>query len=141
MENTLHGWCDIIQKELNEQMEQARNGIRNSSQLQDIDMLLHSLKSVKAIIAMEEASQGNYNRGGYNAYHGYNANPNSADYGRGYGGYEADGYNRRGRDSMGRYTAEGENLAQELQKLISQAPTPQIRMDMEHLAQKINNAM
>ena len=138
----LYELCETLNKELEEVFKETTQKGMNSTYLDYIDKLTHSLKSVKTIIAMEESKGGNYgNNGSYNRYYAY---PNSSEYGRGGygdGGYgEGDGYGRRGRDSMGRYTASGD-LAQELQKLIGQAPTPQIRMDMEHLAQKINNAM
>ena len=142
----LYELCETLNKELEEVFKETTQKGMNSTYLDYIDKLTHSLKSVKTIIAMEESKGGNYgNGGGYNGYNRYYANPNSVDYNRGGYGYdggygEGDGYGRRGRDSMGRYTSDGD-LAQELQKLIGQAPTPQIRMDMEHLAQKINNAM
>lgn len=141
----LYELCEALTRELEDVFKKVSQSGMNSTMLEYIDKLTHSLKSVKTIIAMEESKGGNYeNNGGYGAYNRYYANPNFADYGRGGygdGGYgEGDGYGRRGRDSMGRYTSGGD-LAQELQKLIGQAPTPQIRMDMEHLAQKINNAM
>jgi len=139
----LYELCEALNKELEEVFKETSQKGMNSTYLDYIDKLTHSLKSVKTIIAMEESKGGNYGNGSYGAYNRYYANPNSVDYNRGGygdGGYGENGYGRRGRDSMGRYTAEGD-LAQELQKLIGQAPTPQIRMDMEHLAQKINNAM
>ena len=143
----LHELCEMITDEITDAKKklEKNGGKLTAGDLDYIDKLTHSIKSVKAVIAMEESKGGNYgNNGGYNAYNRYYAYPNSAEYGRGGygdGGYgEGDGYGRRGRNSMGRYTAEGGDLVQELQKLISQAPTPQIRMDMEHLAQKINNA-
>lgn len=141
----LYELCETLTRELEDVFKKVSQSGMNSTMLEYIDKLTHSLKSVKTIIAMEESKGGNYgNNDGYGTYNRYYANPNSADYGSGGysdGGYgEGDGYGRRGRDSMGRYTSGGD-LAQELQKLIGQAPTPQIRMDMEHLAQKINNAM
>lgn len=154
---TLYELCEVLSREIEDQTQKVIKGGMDQGSLEIIDKLTHALKSVKTTLAMEEAQQGGYQAyragGGYNASGGYNAHdryyayPNSSEYGAGgYGeggyneGYGEGGYGRRGRNSMGRYTAEGANLGEELQKLIQKAPTPQIRMDMEHLMQKINNA-
>ena len=133
MMNDLYEMCEILSKELTEVKNRARQGGLNSSMMDYIDKLTHSIKSIKTTIAMEESGM-SYRDGGYNRYY---ANPNTyGEYNRGYhddgmGGGE---YNRRGYN-------EGGSFAQEIQRLIGKAPTPQMRMEMEHLAQKANNAM
>lgn len=130
----MHEWCEILNEELAKRKNDARNGgIKSMGDLEEIDKLTHALKSVKTIMAMEEGGYSHADRGG-----SYGYNPNTY-YERGY--YDGGNSYRRGRDSMGRYSSEGENLAQKIKGMIGEAPTPQIRMELERLAQQINNAM
>ena len=77
---SMHKLCEMLEKELDKIVQR---GDINSANLQIIDQLTHSLKSIKAIEAMDEGEE-----------------------------YSHDGYSRRGgysnrRDSMGRYSREG----------------------------------
>lgn len=101
---TLYELCETISRELadaNDKIHQA-GGKLSSGDVDYINKLTHSMKSIKTTIAMMEAEDGGYsNRGrsyndgrsysdgrSYNSYRGNSYDPN---------GYDADGEYRRGR--------------------------------------------
>ena len=95
---TLYELCETISRELadaNEKIHQA-GGKLSSGDVDYINKLTHSMKSIKTTIAMMEAEDGGYsNRGrsyndgrSYNSYRGNSYDPN---------GYDAEGSYRRGR--------------------------------------------
>ena len=88
--NDLHGACDIVGQELGELLDkvEANGGKMSTADLDELDKLTHSIKSVKTTIAMMDAEGGSYRDG----------DRSERMYNDGYGSYG------RRRDSMGRYT-------------------------------------
>ena len=86
----LHGACDAVSQELGDLLDKVENngGKMSSADLDELDKLTHSIKSVKTTLAMMDAEGGSYR-------------DSSSDrmYNDGYGSYA------RRRDSMGRYTS------------------------------------
>lgn len=95
-----------------------------------LDLWLHSLKSLRTVIALDEAE----GEGGYGNYGNYREG-NGGGYSRGYmrGGYSEGGYGARGRgrnarrNSMGQYAAGAEDYVRKLEKLMDEAPNDQMR--------------
>lgn len=95
-----------------------------------LDLWLHSLKSLRTVLAMDEAD----GEGGYGNYGNYREG-NGGGYSRGYmrGGYSEGGYSARGRgrnarrNSMGQYAAGAEDYVHKLEKLMDEAPNDQMR--------------
>lgn len=103
-----------------------------------MDLWLHSLKSLRTVIAMDEAEgEGSY--GNYGNYREGNSGGNGGGYSRDYmrGGYSEGGYSARGRgrnarrNSMGRYAAGDEEYIQKLEKLMEEAPNDQMRQSIQ----------
>lgn len=145
--------CDTLGRALKEANEKLRNagGKVTSADMEYIDKLTHSLKSIKTSIAMMEAEDmdegGSYDGGSYRMRGGYSRE------GRDYrGSYEGGSYARgRGpyanRDSMGRYASgysrDGYSMhgdmVDELRELMNDAPDEQTRQEMQNLIRKIEN--
>ena len=126
--NDLHELCETISKEIGEANDKIRNagGKLSAGDVDYIDKLTHTLKSVKATIAMMEGEDG---------YSGYNGG--SYRYSRDGGSYAPR------RDSMGRYSRRGYSrsgdLAEQLHGLMQDAPNDQIRREIQRLADKVES--
>ena len=93
LEELLHKYCERITQELDEKFVSIENVPKITPQdLEVIDMLLHSLKSIKTVLAMVESD---------NKYSG-------TYYPRYSGNYS---YSGRNRDSMGRYTRDNDKAS------------------------------
>jgi hypothetical protein len=103
--------------------------------LEIIDKLAHAIKNLDKIIETyeEQGYSGDYDNMG-DSYDG--------SYGRRYSrerGYSrARGRNAR-RDSMGRYSRDGKMMARELRELMEDAPNDSIKMEIQRIAQKVEN--
>ena len=144
----LHELCETIGRAINTSNEKIRTagGKVTSADMDYVDKLTHSLKSVKAIIKMiedEEMDDGEYSgysRNGYSRrmYRGSYADGsyNDGSYARGRGRYA-------NRDSMGRYSSNGGSyggsMVDELRELMNDAPDEQTRQEMQRLIQKMEN--
>lgn len=146
--NDLHELCETISREIGDANEKIRaaGGKLSAGDVDYIDKLTHTLKSVKATIAMMEDEDGYSSRpypDGMNGMGGsYRYSRNGGSY---RGGSYARGRNAR-RDSMGRYSREGgysrdEGLAEELRGLMEDAPSETIKRDMQRLVDKIEQQM
>ena len=92
---TLYDLCEIVSRELEECNEKVRKagGKISAGDVEYIDKLTHSLKSIKTTIAMMEAEdEDGYSNRGYMPYYG--------------GGMSYTGRMNAKRDSMGRYSRE-----------------------------------
>lgn len=136
--NELHELCETISSEIAESNEKIRaaGGKLSAGDVDYIDKLTHTLKSIKATIAMMEDEDGYssapYYMGG--SYRGGN---------RG-GSYRDGSYARRRntrRDSMGRYSSNGYSrdggMVEELRELMEDAPNEAIKRDIQRLVDKI----
>lgn len=96
---TLHDLCEVISRELEDANEKIRKagGKISAGDLEYIDKLTHSLKSIKTTIAMMEAEdEDGYSNRGYMPY---------------YGGMSYAGRMNAKRDSMGRYSRESRDYS------------------------------
>jgi len=136
---TLYDLCETISREIEEANEKIRKagGKLSAGDVDYIDKLTHSLKSIKTTIAMMESED----EGGYSGRmmmprygYAYNDGRSYADGGmmRGdsYGGMSNAGRRNARRDSMGRYTREGgysyadsmDSLLEEMRGMMGELP-------------------
>ena len=160
--DTLYELCETISMELescNEKIRQA-NGKLSPGDIDYLDKLTHTMKSLKAVIGMLEAQDsgysghfwdGRYYFDGGNSMEG-SSNRGSYEGASGRGSYEGGSSNRgsygRGRnanrDRMGRYAERGysradaeEDFRTEIEELMNKAPDEQSRKKLEKLMQEM----
>lgn len=112
--NTLYDLCEVVSRKLGEANEKIRidGGELCGGDVEYIDKLTHTLKSIKTVIAMMEAEDDGGYSGRYMPMHGYdmrrgNSYADGRD-GRTGGNSYARGRGRSAkRDSRGRYSREG----------------------------------
>lgn len=137
---------EMLCKELEEYGERDNLDVGG---LDVVDKLAHAIKNIDKIIEAEEYS-GRSSRGSYEGGRSYEGGYGGRSYEGGYGGrsyeggrssyegrsYEGGRSRGRGRssrrDSMGRYSS----AADELQRLIDEAPDEQTRMELERMMQR-----
>ena len=125
-----HELCESISKEISNANEdiKAKNGKMSAGDLETIDKLTHSLKSLKTAVAMMEAEDGNSNYDGGSYY--YN---DGRSYARGRNSYKYTGrYGRNG----GRYSRD-DGMIDELRQMAQEASNDQIKREIERLADKM----
>lgn len=144
--NDLHEMCETLCRALKEANEKIRagGGKVSTTDLDYINKLTHSMKSVKGTIAMIESEMddgGSYDSGSYRgrSYRG----------GSYRGSYDDGSYRGRGpyayRDNMGRYASHYSrdgysmhgSMADELRELMQDAPDEQTRQEFQRLIQKM----
>lgn len=136
--NDLHELCETISREIADANEKIRSagGKLTAGDVDYIDKLTHTLKSIKATVAMIEDEDGYSNRmypdmGG--SYRGYSRN-NRNGYSRARGRMNAR------RDSMGRYSggySRDDGMVEELRSLMEDAPNEAIKRDIQRIVDKI----
>lgn len=122
---TLHDLCEVISRELEDANEKIRKagGKISAGDLEYIDKLTHSLKSIKTTIAMMEAEdEDGYSNRGYMPYYG--------------GGMSYAGRMNAKRDSVGRYSREGRDYSRNHGYSYAE-DMEQTREEMRELAQKM----
>lgn len=123
--------CETISHEIAEANDKIRaaGGKLSAGDVDYIDKLTHTLKSIKGVEAMEE-SNGYSNRPSMDgSYRGY-----SRDY-RNRGSYRGS-YRGRNRDGMGRYSGD-DGMVSELRELMQDAPDDTVRRDIQRLIDKM----
>jgi len=143
----LHKLCETLGQEIKDVTKKVEknDGKMSAGDLEAVDKLTHSIKSIKTTIAMMEAEGegGEGYSGHYMPYYG-------RSYAREHEGsdYRGNSYARgRGakRDSMGRYSREGYSragdLADRLYTLMEEAPNEHIKDEFRRLAEKIEQQM
>ena len=133
----LHELCETVDRAITAANEKIRSagGKLSAGDIEYIDRLTHSLKSIKAVIKMEEEADMD---------DGYSERMYPRDYSR---RYDGGSYRGRGtyakRDSMGRYSSDyrysGGNMADELRSLMQDAPDEQTRQEMQRLIDKMEH--
>lgn len=139
----LYELCEMIMQETKEAKDKIRQagGKLTGADTEYLDRLTHILKSLKTTIMIMEdedgysSDGGNYTGDSYgNGDSSYRNYPNGGSYARGRGTYAK-------RDSRGRYSSYGYSrhgdMAEELRRLMNEAPNDQIRMDIQRLADKV----
>ena len=146
----LHKLCETLGQEIKDitKKVEKNDGKMSAGDLEAVDKLTHSIKSIKTTIAMMEAE----GEGG----EGYSGHYMMPYYGRSYRGeaetgmdgrpYRGNSYARNARrDSMGRYSREGYSragdLADRLYTLMEEAPNEHIKGEFRRLAEKIEEQM
>lgn len=144
--------CETIGRAIgtaNGKIRDAGGKVSNAD-MEYVDRLTHSLKSIKATIAMIEAEDDDgddeyserYSRDGGSYRRGYSREGSS--YRRGYsrdgGSYDSRSY-ARGRGRYSSYSRDGYSrdggLVEELRELMEQAPDAETRQEMQRLVQKM----
>lgn len=136
--------CETISRSISTANEKIRGagGKLSTGDTEYIDRLTHSLKSIKAVMAMEEAADdmddysNRYSRGyDRGSYRGSYNDGGSYAMGRGRGRYA-------NRDNMGRYSSNdgysrGGSMADELRDLAENAPNDQIKQELMRIVGKM----
>ena len=133
--DSLYRLCETLEnvvERVNAKLDKSK-GELTSDDLSYIQKLTHSLKSVKATIAMmedEDANGGSYRNDG-----SYRGGYRGGSYARGRGG------NAR-RDSMGRYSrydgySRHGDMAEELRGMMDDAPNEAIKREIQRLVEKV----
>ena len=167
--DTLYELCETINMELESCNEKIRhaNGKLTGSDVEYLDELTHTLKSIKAVIAMLEAEDSGYSGHFWDGRYYFDGgtsmegSSNRGSYGN--GSYEGGGSSGRGsyeggssngsygrgrgrganRDRMGRYAERysradaNEDFKAELEELMNKAPDEQSRKKIEKLMQEM----
>jgi len=145
MMDDLYELCEVIEADLKKTNEKLRmaGGELTGSDLEYVDKLTHTLKSIKTTMAMCEADEGGASgraeasRDG-GSYRGSNRGESYRDGNSRRGRYQGGSYARR-RDSMGRYTRDGGSsrdsgeFREALEEALDSAPSEQIRMQLERM--------
>lgn len=122
----LYELCEIISKEIADATRKMREGGKLSAgDVEYVDKLTHTLKSIKTTLAMMEAEDGYSN----------SMNGNGGSYGR----YYERSYRRGGnvrRDSYGRYSRD-DGMAEDLQDLMRKAPDEQTRQELKRIIDRL----
>lgn len=147
----LYELCETVEADLKKTNEKLRmaGGELSGSDLEYVDKLTHTLKSIKTTMAMIEAEEDGYSErggssreGGGGSYRGGGSRGGSYRGGssRRGGSYQGGGssYAQR-RNSMGQFTREGGSsrdsgeFREMLEEAMESAPNEQIRMQLERL--------
>ena len=138
--DTLYDICDVVTQKLDRYNEKLskNGGEMSASDLEIIDKLTHTLKSVKTTIAMIEAEEKGYSGtywDGKQYYDGQGSRNQSGARGRG---------SRAKRDSMGRYSRDGysredakEDMMNDLYELMENAPDDHTRKKLERFINEL----
>lgn len=149
--------CETLSRSISTANEKIRSagGKLSQGDVDFIQKLVHSLKSIKSVMRMEEEAQmmdDDYSeRGGYSRAGGsYGRGGGSYRVGSYRGSYEGGSYGPgRGRgsnarrDSMGRYSSRddsysrGEDMVNELRELAENAPNDQIKQELMRVIDKM----
>lgn len=144
--DTLYDICDVVTQKLERYNEKLskNGGEMSASDLEIIDKLTHTLKSVKTTIAMIEAEDKGYSGtywdgkqyyDGQQSMDGMSSRNQSGARGRG---------SRAKRDSMGRYSRDGysredakEDMMNDLYELMENAPDDHTRKKLERFISEL----
>lgn len=128
----LHELCETISREIGDANEKIRQagGKLSAGDVDFVDKLTHTMKSLKTTIAMMEAEDGGES-GRYMP--GYGMYRNSYNGGNSY---------RRSRDSMGRYTSRrgysyDDGMIEELRSLMESAPDERTKSEFRQFIAKM----
>lgn len=139
MIDELYDLCETLEKDLKKTNEKLRmaGGELSGSDLEYVDKLTHSIKSIKTTIAMAEADEG-YSEHWPMSYEGRSNERGGRSNER--GGSYARGRNAR-RDSMGRYSREGYSRAEDFRSMLEEAmesaPNEQTREKLRRMMQEM----
>lgn len=141
--NDLYYMRETLEKALKEADDKIRDagGKLSPSDLDYVNKLTHSIKSVETTIAMKEATDNVYSRDDRSGYHDGVSYDGGSSYARGRG-------RNANRDSMGRYSSRGYsrdddgysnhgNIVDELRELMHNSPDEHTRKEMQRLIERM----
>ena len=131
----------------------ANGGDIENDDIEMIDELTHSLKSLVTTCAMLEAEEGGYSERYAPMWnpgitYGYAGREGRAGGGGGYSreGYSREGYSREGREGRHRYSREGRagysragDMTDQLRQMMDEAPDEMTRMEIKKLMDRMEN--
>lgn len=143
----LYELCETISRELADANEKIRKagGKLSGADVEYVDKLTHTLKSIKTTIAMMEAEDGyssedggmsNARRGRYSRRGSYDGGSyeGGSSYARGRGRYAK-------RDSMGRYSSmyyeAADDVTEKLKELMEEAPDEKTKVEIKKFITKL----
>ena len=160
--DTLYEMCDMVNRAIKDANDKIRSagGKLSAGDVDYIDKLTHTLKSIKTVIAMQEEESGGYSGNSYargDRTGRVHWNDGRVSYGDSYGGsYDGMSYNdgnsyARGRgsnakrDSMGRYSSERgysrddakKDMISDLREIMQDAPDEQTRQEFQRFMNKL----
>lgn len=131
----MHDLKDLLCAELEDSAEKVKKaGKMSMGDLEVIDKLTHSLKSIKTVMSMEEEE--GYSANSSYAYDNGNSNRGGSSYRGG------NSYRGRRRDSMGRYSQAGysrNDLSDKMRMLMDEAPDEHTRSEIQRMIEKLEN--
>ena len=147
-EKELYELCETIKEEIAEANKKIKNagGKLSAGDVEYIDKLTHSLKSIKAVMAMMEedgdeySGRMSYARGGRGSYRYDDGMMGVGSYAR--GDNRGRGSNAK-RDSMGRYSSRMDgysrhgDVIESLREVMEEAPDDRTRMEIQRLIEKM----
>ena len=136
--------CHVVENTLKEANEKIRmaGGTLSGGDLEFVDKLTHTLKSIKTTMAMIDAEEDGYSRDGSMNGSGYSGNYGMGNryYPGGYSYARGRGSNAR-RDSMGRYSRGysrgNDEIVDQVRELMEQAPDEQTRRDFQKILDRM----
>lgn len=121
--------CELLHEQISDLIRKVKNSGMSTGDLEKLDKLTHSLKSVKGTMQMEQAEED-----GYSGMYPYMGSYGRGSYGN--GGMGGGSYARK-RDSMGRYSRERgysrNDLSDKLRELMEEAPDEHARKKIQRL--------
>ena len=137
----LYDLCETVSHEIGEANEKIRaaGGKLSGADVDYIDKLTHTMKSIKTTIAMAEAKERDGESGCYPYMGGYRSYENGMRGGRS---------NARRRDSIGRYSRENRGYSRDdaksdfiddVRELMRDAPDERIKMRFKDFIREIEN--
>lgn len=140
--NDLYELCETISKEIGDANDKIRaaGGKLSGADVEYIDKLTHTLKSIKSVIAMMDEDGGYSGLDGMRT-DGYRGGIRGGSY-RGNGGSYARG---RRRDARGRYipergySRENDEFVEQLEDMMDEAPNERVRSEIKRLIEKMKD--
>jgi len=127
--------CELLHEQISDLIRKVKNSGMSTGDLEKLDKLTHSLKSVKGTMQMEQAEED-----GYSGMYPYMGGYGRGSYGNG-GGMGGGSYARK-RDSMGRYSRERgysrNDLSDKLRELMEEAPDEHARKKIQRLIEDMD---
>lgn len=134
--------CETVGQKITEANDKIRmsNGDLTGGDIDYVDKLTHTLKSIKTTMAMMD-SEGYSHDGGYGMSGNYGRGGNSGRYYPYYSGARGRGAKR---DSMGRYSkgrgySGDDDMIEQLHELMEQAPDDRTRQEFQKFISKVEN--
>lgn len=125
----MHKLYELKDKLMKELEEYADNGKFSKD---DVEAIKYASSAIDHICNIMERGDGEE----YSSMYPYPYNYGGGSYARGGRSYARGRMNAR-RDSMGRYSRAGEDIAEQLRGMMADAPDEHIRMEIERLANKV----